>query len=113
MDYPGAVTITIGLVLVVFAITQSAHAHTGWKTPYIIVCFILGALSLLATVYVKVYVAEDPLLPASIFTAPCMSPLLLALFLLYGGWGIFSVYGTLYFQNIMSAKVTSIPSGLA
>ncbi|KAI4738622.1 putative MFS multidrug transporter [Aureobasidium sp. EXF-12298] len=103
MDYLGAVTITVGLVLVVFAITQSAHAHAGWKTPYIIVCFILGAVSLLATVYVEAYVAEDPLLPASIFTAPYMSPLLLALFLLYGGWGIFSVYGTLYFQNIMSA----------
>ncbi|KAF4486928.1 Efflux pump terJ [Colletotrichum fructicola Nara gc5] len=45
-----------------------------------------------------------PLLPASIFTTPSMSPLLLALFLLYGTWGIFSVYGTLYFQNIMSAS---------
>jgi hypothetical protein len=28
----------------------------------------------------------------------------LALFLLYGTWGIFSIYGTLYFQNIMSAS---------
>lgn len=32
-----------------------------------------------------------------------MKPLLLALFFLYGTWGIFSVYGTLYFQNIMGA----------
>lgn len=28
----------------------------------------------------------------------------MALFLLYGTWGIFSVYGTLYFQNIMGAS---------
>ena len=48
--------------------------------------------------------SRHPLLPASIFTTtPSMTPLLLALFLLYGTWGIFSVYGTLYFQNIMSA----------
>ena len=32
-----------------------------------------------------------------------MTPLLLAILLLYGTWGIFSVYGTLYFQTIMSA----------
>lgn len=33
-----------------------------------------------------------------------MTPLLIALLLLYGTWGIFSVYGTLYFQNIMGAS---------
>nr|XP_036577239.1 drug resistance protein [Colletotrichum truncatum]KAF6784178.1 drug resistance protein [Colletotrichum truncatum] len=54
--------------------------------------------------YIEVRVSSQPLLPASIFTTPCMSPLLLALFLLYGTWGIFSVYGTLYFQNIMGAS---------
>ncbi|SCV48040.1 related to multidrug resistance protein [Fusarium fujikuroi] len=104
MDYPGAITIVSGLTLVVFSILQSAHAPSGWRTPYIPLCFGLGVLSLLAAVYIEVRVATHPLLPASIFTTPCMSPLLLALFLLYGTWGIFSVYGTLYFQNIMSAS---------
>ncbi|KAJ9416475.1 major facilitator superfamily domain-containing protein [Fusarium oxysporum] len=104
MDYPGAITIVSGLTLVVFSILQSAHAPAGWKTPYIPLCFALGVLSLLAAVYIETRVAVHPLLPASIFTTPCMSPLLLALFLLYGTWGIFSVYGTLYFQNIMSAS---------
>ncbi|EEY22242.1 drug resistance protein [Verticillium alfalfae VaMs.102] len=104
MDYPGAVTIVCGLVLVVFSILQSAHAPAGWRTPYIPVCLVLGVLSLGAAAYIETHVAAQPLLPASIFTTPCMSPLLLALFLLYGTWGIFSVYGTLYFQNIMSAS---------
>ncbi|KAM0526066.1 hypothetical protein ACHAQF_004237 [Verticillium nonalfalfae] len=104
MDYPGAVTIVCGLVLVVFSILQSAHAPAGWRTPYIPVCLVLGVLSLGAAAYIETRVAAQPLLPASIFTTPCMSPLLLALFLLYGTWGIFSVYGTLYFQNIMSAS---------
>ncbi|ETS79710.1 hypothetical protein PFICI_09563 [Pestalotiopsis fici W106-1] len=103
MDYPGAITIAVGLTLVVFAITQSAHAPAGWRTPYIPVCFVVGVLSLLAAGYLETSVA-DPLLPASIFTTPAMTPLLLALLLLYGTWGIFSVYGTLYFQNIMLAS---------
>jgi MFS family permease len=49
---------------------------------------------------------------------PYMTPLLLALFLLYGTWGIFSVYGTLYFQSIMLATPLQVvawyvPLGLA
>lgn len=103
MDYLGALTITSGLTLTVFAITQSAHAPSGWQTPYIPVCFTLGLLSLFSAVYIETYISPQPLLPASIFTTPSMTPLLFALFLLYGTWGIFSVYGTLYFQNIMSA----------
>jgi MFS family permease len=103
MDYPGALTIMVGLTLTVFAITQSAHAPAGWRTPYIPVCFSLGILSLFTAAYIELYISAQPLLPASIFTTSSMTPLLLALFLLYGTWGIFSVYGILYFQNIMSA----------
>ncbi|KAL9107305.1 MAG: hypothetical protein Q9227_007757 [Pyrenula ochraceoflavens] len=103
IDYLGALTIVSGLTLTVFAITQSAHAPSGWRTPYIIVCFALGLLSLFSAAYIETYISPDPLIPASIFTTPSMTPLLLALFLLYGAWGIFSVYGTLYFQTIMSA----------
>ncbi|KAL6411596.1 multidrug resistance protein [Ilyonectria robusta] len=118
MDYPGAITIVCGLILVVFSILQSAHTPAGWRTSFIPVCLILGVSSLLAAGYIETRVSAQPLLPTSIFTTPCMSPLLLALFLLYGTWGIFSVYGTLYFQNIMSASPLQVvawyvPLGLA
>ena len=103
MDYFGAFIIVCGLTLVVFAITQSAHASMGWRTPYIPVCFVLGILSLCIAAYIETSVAAQPLLPASIFATPAIKPLLLALFFLYGTSGIFSVYGTLYFQNIMGA----------
>jgi hypothetical protein len=33
-----------------------------------------------------------------------MTPLLIALLLLYGTWGIFSVNGSLYFQTVLSAS---------
>lgn len=108
MDWPGAFCIITGLTLTVFSVTQSAHAPSGWRTPYIPVCFVLGVLALFAAAYVETRISCDPLLPSTIFTTPCMTPLLLALFLLYGTWGIFSVYGTLYFQNIMSASPLQI-----
>lgn len=104
MDYLGGVTIISGLTLTVFAITQSAHAPSGWATPYIPVCLALGLIALFVAACIETYVAHQPLLPATLFKTPSMTPLLLALFLLYGTWGIFSVYGTLYFQNIMSAS---------
>nr|OQO26911.1 hypothetical protein B0A51_07358 [Rachicladosporium sp. CCFEE 5018] len=91
MDYPGAISIVCGLVLTVFAITQSAHAPSGWRTPYIPVCFSLGILSPCAAFYIELRIAPQPLLPASIFATPALKPLLLALFFLYGTWGVFSV----------------------
>ncbi|KAL9620365.1 MAG: hypothetical protein Q9160_005065 [Pyrenula sp. 1 TL-2023] len=104
MDYLGALTIISGLTLTVFAITQSAHAPSGWQTPYIPACFALGLILLLSAIYIEAHVSPQPLLPASIFKTPSMTPLLLAIFLLYGTWAIFAVYGTLYFQKIMLAK---------
>jgi MFS family permease len=103
MDYPGAITIICGLALTVFAITQSAHAPSGWKASYIPVCFVLGIIFLFAAIYIENKIAPQPLLPALIFATPAMKPLLLALFFLYRTWGIYSVYGTQYFQNIMGA----------
>ncbi|KAJ4986832.1 drug resistance protein [Stagonosporopsis vannaccii] len=118
MDYLGAVTIASGLVLTVFSITQSAHAPEGWRTPYIPVCFALGISSLLCAMYIEARVASQPLLPASIVMIPSMTPLLLSILILYGCWGIFSVYGTIFFQNIWSISplqiaIWYIPLGVA
>jgi MFS family permease len=103
MDWLGVATIVSGLVLVVFAITESAHATSGWRTHYIPILFVLGCLLLTLAIYIEGWVAKLPLLPADIFSVPAMKPLLLAMLMLYGTWGIFSVYGTLYFQHIMGA----------
>jgi MFS family permease len=113
MDYLGVITITAGLVLTIFAITQSAHASLGWREPYIILSLIIGILFLLAAVEIETSSAADPLLPGSIFTTSCMTPFLVALFLLYDTWGIFSLYRTLYFQDIMSASPLQVVAWFA
>lgn len=104
MDWIGAVLIIVGLTLFTYAIIDSAHAPHGWKTPYIFVLFIVGSLILLAAIYVEVYVAADPLLPASLFKVKCMTPLVCSLFLTYGSLGILMLYATYYMQTIMGAS---------
>ena len=104
MDWMGSVLIVSGLVLVVFAITDSSHAPQEWRTPYIYVTLIIGSLLLVGAVYVEGWVATAPLLPADLFKIPYFKPLILALFLSYGVLGVFLLYGTLYMQQIMGGS---------
>ena len=104
MDYWGSLTIVAGIVLVVFALTESAHATQGWRTPYIPVLFTLGVLSLLAAAYIEARVTTLPILPPDIFRVKALTPLIIALMLTCGTMGIFLFYGTLYFQNIIGAS---------
>lgn len=94
MDWWGAILISVGLILVVFAITDSAHAPNGWATPYIYVLLIVGVLTLAAAVYVEGWVADEPLLPFDIFQVKYVKPLCAALLFSYGSLGIFLLYAT-------------------
>ncbi|EKG12212.1 Major facilitator superfamily [Macrophomina phaseolina MS6] len=92
MDWWGLVTIVPGLLLVVFAITDSAHAPKVWATPYIVVTFAVGVLCLCAAVYVEGWVAGQPLLPFDLFKPKSLKPLVVGLFFSYGLWGIYLYY---------------------
>lgn len=94
MDWWGLVTIVPGLLLVVFAITDSSHAPRGWETPYILVTFILGVLCLCAAFYVQGWVAESPLLPFDLFAPKSMKPLVVGLFFSWGVYGVFLFYAS-------------------
>ena len=101
MDWLGSITIVSGLILVIFAITDASHAPDGWKTPYIYVTLIVGALCLAISFYVEGWVAANPLLPFDLFQVPHLPALFVALFFSYGVLGVFLLYGTLYMQDIM------------
>lgn len=103
MDWLGAATIVSGLVLVVFSITESAHAEHGWRTPYIPTLFVVGCLSLMVAFYIEGWVAKQPLLPADLFAIRYVTPLLFALLFFYGTLGIVLLFGTQYFQYILHA----------
>lgn len=104
MDWYGFGLITTGLILAVFAITDSSGAPSGWRTPYIYTLLIVGALVLCIAFYVEGWVATSPLIPFDLFQVPYLKPLFVALFFSYGVLGIFLLYATLYMQDIMGAK---------
>ncbi|KAK3623630.1 hypothetical protein LTR56_021493 [Elasticomyces elasticus] len=101
MDWWGSLTTVVGLILLVFAITDSSHAPQGWATPYIYVTLILAAIALGAAYYVQGWVAEQPLLPFDVFRIKCMRPFIIGLLFTYGTLGIFLLYATLYFQEVL------------
>ena len=93
MDWWGSITSVCGFVLLIYAITDVSRAPHGWRTPYIIITFVLGAASLLVAVYIEGWVAAMPLLPADLFHVPYMKPLLFGLVFCYGCLGIYLLYG--------------------
>lgn len=95
MDWLGSVTTASGLILLVFAITDSSHAPRGWATPYIYVTLIVGVLLLAAAFYVEGWIAEQPLLPFAVFKIKYMRPFVLGLLFSYGTLGIYLLYATL------------------
>jgi MFS family permease len=95
MDWLGSTAVVCGLILVVFAITQSSHATNGWATPYIPVTLILGVWVLGVAFYIEGWVAEQPLLPFEVFKIKYMRPFILGLLLAYGTLGIYLLYATL------------------
>ena len=104
MDWLGSIMIVSGLLLVIFAVTDASHAPDGWKTPYIYITLILGALLLSISLYIEGWVATNPLLPFDLFKVPHLPALCVALFFSDGVLGIFLLYATLYMQNIMGAS---------
>ncbi|KAM0427863.1 hypothetical protein ACHAPT_007322 [Fusarium lateritium] len=88
MDWGGLLTIVPGLSLLVYALNDGGHAPNGWRTPYIIVTYVLGMLLLVAAVYVEGWVSEQPLLPAELFRPKYMKRLVACLFIEYGVFGL-------------------------
>ncbi|KAL8822563.1 MAG: hypothetical protein Q9191_006703 [Dirinaria sp. TL-2023a] len=108
MDWLGSGLIVSGLILVIFAITDSSHAPQGWRTPYVYVTLVVGSVLLSGMVYVEGWAVSNPLLPPSLFKVKYLKPLMLSLFLSYGILGVYLLYGTLYFTDIMGASPLQI-----
>ncbi|KAK2614702.1 hypothetical protein N8I77_001507 [Diaporthe amygdali] len=107
MDYWGVVTTVPALILIVFAVTDGAHAPKGWATDYVIVTFVLGVVLLGVSFVVEGWVASQPLLPASLFRPKYVKTILVALAFAYGNFGIFMYYASFYLFTVMNYSVIS------
>ncbi|KAJ0153148.1 Drug resistance protein [Colletotrichum tanaceti] len=101
MDWWGVATIVPGLLLVVYAVTDSAHAPAGWASPQIVVPLVLGVALLAAAWYVESRVAAQPLVPGDLFAPRSMKTLVAALFLAYGTFGLFLFYSSFYIETVL------------
>lgn len=95
MDWWGCLTLAPGLILTVFALTYGPGLPQGFATPHIAICLSLGLLSLGAAFYIEGWYATNPILPFSLFKAPHMGLLTIALFLQYGVYGVWIYYASM------------------
>ncbi|RSM19636.1 hypothetical protein CDV31_001523 [Fusarium ambrosium] len=104
MDWWGVATIVPGLILLVYAITDSSQAPKGWASPQIIATMIIGVLILAAAVYLEGWVVTNPLVPADLFSPPYMTTLVVALFFAYGSFGVFLLYSSFYIELVLEVS---------
>ncbi|KAH9052314.1 efflux transporter [Lactarius vividus] len=73
VDWIGAALITVGLVLIVFVLSDSPTARKGWRNSHLIALFVIGAVLVLLFVAWQYYLErrlENSDLPRTRWTAP-------------------------------------------
>jgi Na+/melibiose symporter-like transporter len=107
-DIPGAVTVTAGLALLVYAVVDAVNV--GWGSTRTIACLAGAALLLIAFVVIERR-ANDPLMPFSIFRLRTLRGANIVGLLI--GMSLFSMFFfiSLYLQDVM--RYTPIKTGIA
>ncbi len=107
-DFPGAITVTTGLIALVYGIVRSAES--GWKSVEVLGFLGLAAILLSSFVLVERRSAE-PLVRLSIFAVRTVRGANVAMLIVCaGGFGFF-FFNTLYLQRVLG--FSPIESGLA
>jgi EmrB/QacA subfamily drug resistance transporter len=97
-DVAGAVTVTGGLMALVYAIVHAA-SH-GWGSTQTIVFFVLAAVLLTAFVLIELR-AEEPLVRLSIFRVRSLLTANVVMFLVASGLFAMFFFNTLYIQKVL------------
>jgi EmrB/QacA subfamily drug resistance transporter len=97
-DIAGAVTVTGGLMVLVYGLVNSA-TH-GWGSTASVVSFIVSALLLTAFVVIESRSAE-PLVRLSIFRVRSLTTANLSMFLAFSGMFAMFFFNTLYIQKVL------------
>lgn len=98
LDVPGAVTVTLGLMSAVYAVSQS-HAY-GWGSARVLVPLAGGALLLAAFLLIQARFARHPLVPLGIFRNRSVAAANLVAF-----FGVAALFSTFYFFTLVLQQV--------
>lgn len=103
IDLPGALTATLGLLAVVFALTNAAEA--GWGAASTLVALMAG-IALLALFLRLQARGREPLMPFAIWSLPNFGAVMLIAFCLYAAWVGVNYFLALTLQNVLGYSPT-------
>ena len=95
MDWCGAVSVALGLILVEYALAVSPYVAGGWKSSGCLAPLAIGVCSLLLAIYFEGWYIQDPLLPRAFFRPSGLKAFSLACSLLDGSFNVFLYYSVL------------------
>lgn len=107
-DLPGALTVTAGATLLVYALVQGPE--DGWGATSIINSLVLAAVLLLVFVFIESR-SRDPLMPVRLFGNHSLSAGMTITFIYMGTFGALPYFLTGLFQNVHG--YTALQTGLA
>ncbi len=97
-DLPGALSVTLGVTLIVFALVQGPGA--GWLSPVILLCGAAGLLLLGAFALVERRSA-DPLVPPRLLANPSLVTSVVIAFMFMATFGSVLYFLSLHFQQVL------------
>jgi MFS family permease len=107
-DLPGALSVTTGLTLLVFALVRGPDA--GWGSPGIVAAMAAGSL-LLATFTTIERRSTDPLLPPHLLTNPSLVLAVTVAFMFTATFGSLLYFLSIYLQNVRGYDALSTGLG--
>jgi EmrB/QacA subfamily drug resistance transporter len=107
IDWPGQITLTAGLFLLVLALLRGNEL--GWTSDAIVAELIGAAVALVAFVIIELRVRE-PMLPLRFFRNPSFTGVQIAAFSISASFFAVFLYTTLYLQQILG--LSAIEAGL-
>ncbi len=113
-DIPGAITVTAGMLSLVYAVVGAEHA--GWVSVQTIGMFVLAAVLLGAFIAIEQR-SKHPLVRLGILRNASLRRANLAILTVFGAYVAFQLIGTLYLQNLLGwssfeTALAFLPAGL-
>lgn len=107
-DLPGALTVTVGVTLIVFALVQGPGL--GWLSPGILASAVVGPLLIGAFIIVERR-CEDPLMPPRLLANPNVITGVVIAFLFMATFGSVLYFLSLYFQEVLGYNALQTGAG--
>lgn len=119
VDWPGGMLITVGLIVLLFALTDGNVV--GWSKAYIPVLIVLSVLLVAAFVAWQIYLenktTKKPLMKVSIFRNTRVSAAMVTMAFFYAAFNNFLIFATYFFQeyqglDAIHTTLRFIPTGV-